>query len=267
MAKTIPKKRPAKATRRPTKYQKSFLTQAIARIDFAEPLGLSAKGPADNIVNSLKRQFPIPERRTGLLKHLTVHLKGEPEEKTTEIREWHYYSRSRHKKLVITDHCMFIEYSKYNRFKTLRDDFLGLANVLFDTYDEVQVKRLGLRYVDTIDLDEPNPTQWSKYLIPDLLTTFTLADEQKTVARTFHVLEILHDDESRIRFQYGMPNPDFPARIKRKVFVLDWDVYCTILLDKAELARFLVIFHERARDAFEQVITEALRDKMGAMYD
>jgi len=233
MAKKAPRKTD-KPRGMPRKYRKDFLKQVTARIDFAEPLGIPAKGPPDS---------------------------------ETEVREWHYYSKSRHKKLVVTDQSMLVEYTKYNTFKTLRDDFLKTSDALFDTFEDLQVKRLGLRYIYHIELDEPKATDWSKYLRPELLSTFKLADDQKTIARAFHVLEIVHDDESRIRFQYGMPNPDFPARIKRKIFTLDCDAYCTLLLDKQDVERFLDIFHTRARKAFEQVITAGLRSKMGVIYD
>jgi len=65
-------------------------------------------------------------------------MKGESEEVTKEIREWHYYSKSRHKKAVLADQAMFVIYEKYNTFKTLREDFIRIVNVLFDEYDDLQ---------------------------------------------------------------------------------------------------------------------------------
>lgn len=253
--------------KRPRKYRKDFLDQVIARIDFAEPLSLGPKGPSPDVVELLKKQFPVPELQTKYLKQVTLKLKGETEEATREIREWHYFSKSRHKKVVVSEGCMFVEYSKYNTYETLRKDFVGVSNALFEAYEDLQVKRLGLRYIDNIVLDEPSPTAWQEYLRADLLSIFNLLDNQQELTRAFHVLEVLHDDESRLRFQYGIPNPDFPARVKRKQFTLDWDAYCTLLLEKADIGRFLDIFHERARDAFESVITDKLRQVMGAVYD
>jgi uncharacterized protein (TIGR04255 family) len=218
-------------------------------------------------VDSVRRQFPIPELQTKYLKEVLLTLNAQPQETTREIREWHHFSKSRHKKAVITDHFALVEYKRYNTFRTLSQDFLGLANTLFQAFEDLQIKRLGLRYIDQIEIDERSPTEWSQYLRPELLSIFKLADDPHTITRAFHVLEILHDDESRVRFQYGMPNPDFPARIKRKHFTLDCDVYSTLLLDKSQLESSLSRFHERARDAFEQVITDRLRQKMGAVYD
>ena len=257
----------ATPTRKPRKYRNDFLKKVIARIDFAEPIELPKRGPPDPVVKEFKKRFPIAERKTRIRKQVTVHLSGEPEERQTEIREWHYYSKSRHKKLVLTNQAMLIEYTRYNTFQTLQQDFLSTSGKLFETFESLQVRRLGLRYIDHIELDEPNPTDWLPYLSQDLLSIFRLSKNRQAIARAFHVLELAYDDESRLCFQYGMPNPDFPARIKRKFFTLDWDLYCNLLLERQEVARFLVLFHDRARDAFEEMITDELRQKMGAVYE
>ena len=62
-----------------------------------------------------------------------------------------------------------------------------------------------------------------------------------------------------------MPNPDFPAVIKRKSFTLDYDAYCTQLLDKTDIPAFLDRFHDRINSSFEKVITDGLRKKMGVI--
>ncbi len=257
----------SRAKKKIRKYRKNFLSQVIARIDFADSLDLPSKGPEEDVRDFFKKNFPVAERKVNIHKQVTFHLDGEPEEKKSEVREWHFFSKSRHKKLVLSDRFMLVEYSKYNTFDTLKTDFLSASNLLFDTYDNLQVERFGLRYVDKIELDEEDQTDWKKYLSSNLLSIFKLADEEEKIARAFHLLEILHDDESRLRFQYGMPNPDFPSRIKRKLFVLDWDLYCTLILDKPDVEKFLDIFHSRAKSAFEEVITDDLRNEMGVIYE
>ena len=124
-------------------------------------------------------------------------------------------------------------------------------------------ERLGLRYIDEIALDEPKPMAWGKYLIPELLASFSLADKLDTVSRAFHVVEFSYPDETKMRFQYGMPNPDYPAPIKQKLFVLDYDTYCQFVIPTEDIPELLDRFHMRAHSAFEQVITDSLRRKLG----
>ncbi|MCC9607341.1 TIGR04255 family protein [Blastopirellula sp. JC732] len=259
-------KTPAHNTKTVLKYKKDYLVKVIARIDFAEPLGLQKEGPTRDVVATFKKKFPIPELKISTQKEIGVGLNQEILEKTSEIREWEFSSKSRHQKIAISEKSFVFSCKKYNKYSSLRADFLKMADAIFAAYPEAKVKRLGLRYVDHIDLDEPHPTKWEKYLHKDLLTIFNLADEPRLISRAFHVLEIQHDDETRLRFQYGMANPDFPARIKRKVFVLDIDVFSTLLLEPNEIPAHLDLFHHRTKAAFEQVITDELRKKMEVVY-
>jgi len=245
------------------KYRKDCLAQVIARIDFASPLPLTKKGPSAGVVTALKKDFPIPELEVKQLKEISVALDANPKQTIREIREWNYHSKSRNKKAVITADCMILEYTKYEGFNVLRSDFLKIVNALFAAFNDLQVRRLGLRYIDKILLKEPKPTVWGHYLDKNLLASFNLVDDRRTIVRVFHVLEQKFDDESRMRFQFGMPNPDYPAAVHRKEFVLDTDAFCDLLLGRDEVENFLDIFHTRCIERFEQLISDPLRKKMG----
>jgi uncharacterized protein (TIGR04255 family) len=249
------------------KYEKDYLAQVIARIDFAEPLRIPKKGPPRPVVACLKKWFPVPELQVKQLKEVFITLGSEPKETTKEIREWNYHSTSRDKRAVITTTCMLIEYKKYSMFEALREEFLSITDALYARFKDLQVKRLGLRYIDRIELDQPKPTEWSRYLNKNLLSSFKLVPDPTTLIRAFHVVEQKFDDESRLRFQYGMPNPDYPAPIHRKQFVLDTDAYCVLPLTKDEVVQFLDKFHARCVQRFELAITHTLRKQMGPKHD
>jgi uncharacterized protein (TIGR04255 family) len=244
------------------KYDHDFLAQVIARIDFAEPLAIAKKGPPDKVIASLKKEFPIAELSVKQLKEVALSLSGGPRATTREIREWNYHSKSRNKRAVISSECMFVEFTKYTMFEDLSRDFLGIVDALCTAFKDLQVKRLGLRYVDKIKLDEPNPTKWDDYIDTSLLSTLRFVTDPGTLVRAVNVLEQKFDDESRLRFQFGMPNPDYPALIHQKLFVLDTDASCTLLLSREEIRQFLDTFHERCTDCFERSITSKLRKKM-----
>jgi uncharacterized protein (TIGR04255 family) len=59
-----------------------------------------------------------------------------------------------------------------------------------------------------------------------------------------------------------MPNPDYPARIRQKVFVLDLDAYTHSLVYITDVGRLLDDFHAAVQRYFEQSITENLRRLM-----
>lgn len=247
------------------KYWKTYLTQVIARIDFAEPLPLPKKGPSERIIRALKKEFPLPELKVTQTKEVEIRLTGQPQQTFKETKEWNYHGKKRNKRVVITSDCLIVEYVKYNTFEVLHDDFITAVDALFADFKDLQVRRLGLRYINKIDLNtESNLTEWDKYLNKNLLASLQLVEDPSTLVRALHVLEQKFDDESRLRFQFGMPNPDYPASVHRKVFLLDTDAFRDLLMTQDEIKEHIVTFHDRCNERFEGVITEQLRDKMKA---
>lgn len=242
------------------KYKKDFLKQVIIRIDFDTPLPIAADGPAKGIYAAVKERFPITEEKKVIGKELLIGPKV-TKERSIETKEWHYHGKYREKHLTVTPNAMFIEYKKYEYYEMLRDDFLSVSNALFDAYPKLQVKRLGLRYIDNIEITEGTPMEWDKYLKPELNSSFALADNKETISRAFHVLEFNYG-EDLLRFQFGMFNPDFPAPIKKKIYTLDFDMYVTKLLDKTDIEQTIDRFHEKLSLSFEEVITDELRKIM-----
>ncbi len=94
-----------------------------------------------------------------------------------------------------------------------------------------------------------------------LLSIFNVADDKTKIARAFNNLTLNYDN-FKLRFQYGMWNSDFPATIRKKVFILDYDAYDESLWSKDEIIKFLPIFHDKIEQLFEMSIKQALRDKM-----
>jgi uncharacterized protein (TIGR04255 family) len=165
------------------------------------------------------------------------------------------------KTLTINQIAIFVSYKKYNAFEDLKQDFLQTLLALFGSFPDVQVSRLGLRYINNIMLDNGTPFSWEDYLNENMLSIFKLAPDQKTLTRALSILEFNFNDFN-VRYQFGMPNPDYPAQIKRKFFVIDLDAYYQGLLERDEVEANLTRFHDKIQTLFEQSITDKLRGLM-----
>jgi uncharacterized protein (TIGR04255 family) len=86
-------------------------------------------------------------------------------------------------------------------------------------------------------------------------------DEIKSLARLFHV-SVINFEESSLKFQFGLFNPDFPAPIKQKSFILDYDAAYFGLLDNSDVSASLDLFHNKIEEYFEKSITDGLRKKL-----
>jgi len=134
----------------------------------------------------------------------------------------------------------------------LNEVFNKVISVLFKISD-IQITRLGLRYINSIEFTDfaSGPTEWEGYLNPDIIAIFKIANTEEQISRAFQNLELILP-EMMIRFQYGMHNPDYPAPIKRKLFILDYDGYCESLQGEKELKDNLAKINAELIDLFKR---------------
>ncbi len=246
------------------KYKRNYLTQVIVRLDFLSPLSLVQESLPKKIAEVSSRFFPIPEPKDVLRLELQMppdskDMRG----KEINTKEWNFFDKNREKRLVITPEFMFVEFLSYNSYKDLSEHFFAISNCLFETFSEMQVKRFGLRYINNIEMSGSNVFNWSTYLNRNLLCIFNILSDNSRVTRAFHNFE-QNIGDFVLRFQYGMSNPDYPALIKRKIFVLDYDAYTSSLLTKEEIIQTLPLLHDEIENLFEKSITDNLRKKMNA---
>ncbi len=248
-------------------YPKNFLNQVIIRIDFSNPIEeLRSEIPKKLNTKALKF-FPILEPRDAYLGHLSLEITAKdsedvPQFEKKKMKDWIYFGKDREKELHINVDALFIVYTKYESYKQLHDDFIAISEPLFSEFETFGIKRIGLRYINIISLSEANPTNWKKYLNKNLLCTFNLCDNQKIISRAFHVLELKIED-IQLRFQYGMHNRDYPAIIRKKEFVLDFDAYFEGLIQNpSEINSYLEKCRKPIKKLFEGCILDPLRDRM-----
>lgn len=245
------------------KYKKNFLTNVIVRVDFPNPLKTDSLPP--DITKVILKSFPISEPKK--LFQMVGSFKVEPKKKFEvetgeETTEWNYYGVNREKRLIIQKDSLSISYMKsYRGYEDLKSEFLGIIDKLFEVFTDIQVNRLGLRYINEINLDETDPFNWEKYLNSNLFSNFNITENKDTIARGLNNL-VLNYGNMILNFHYGMHNPDFPAPIRKKIFVLDYDAYYTGLQDLKDIESNLFTFHEEIEKLFEENITDGLREVM-----
>lgn len=258
---------PARAPKKPNdqeilarSYRKPFLDKVIIRADFAAPIVIEPAKFPKKLRALILKSFPILEVQKKVEKEIVAD--AESVKTSTQVFPFYVFSDKKRKNQVVLAHDnLALTYEIYQGYTNLKKQFFQTLDALLEEYPETQFKRLGLRYVDKIQFDEPNPTDWSDYLDKRLLCNFSIATEVKTISRAFQILDFNYGDY-KMRFQYGMLNPDFPSPIKQKIFTLDYDSYIEELIERSELERTLDRFHTKLKLSFEEIITDKLRKKM-----
>lgn len=240
------------------KYANHFLSNVIVRVDFPNNLSIDDKLPPE-VIKSILKSFPKSEPKKLLGKEFKIKSENSMTFETNELRrtEWNFFGKNREKLLVLAPNALVITYKEYSSFEVLKDEFIDIINKIFENFKDVQVNRIGLRFINEIELNKPN-LEWALYVEEKLLSIFDIYADKSKIARGFSNLVINYGD-MMLSFNYGMHNPDMPAPIKRQIFILDYDAYYEGFLELNDLETNLVKFHNEIEKMFETNIKPDLR--------
>lgn len=242
-------------------YAKNYLTEVIARIDLVSPIIQLKDQLPKEISTKALRHFPIDEPSRVSTQNVVLQLNNVTSNRE-DYTEWNFYGWNRKNRLTIIPDAVFVSVSEYERYETLREQIVEIEEAFFKQYLDAQPKRLGLRFINQLEFPISNNLGWSKYVNSDLLGLFRFSDSQDSKpVRIFHNYETRENDFN-LRFQFGVHNPDYPAPIRRNVFVLDYDAYFQGLIEPVDIPLMLDRFHSKIQNFFEVSITDALREKM-----
>jgi uncharacterized protein (TIGR04255 family) len=246
-------------------YEKSFLKQVISRIDFISPLPGLEKTLPPKLTKVLSDHFPIIEPTETLTHQIEFNLVGAGgvQQRQTPLRIWNFYGKDREKQLSLGSQYVFVSYTQYSTYEHLKKEFSSVVAALDDAFRETRAGRFGLRYINNIEIEGASPIEgWEEYITPVLITPPQFFAGQQ-LTRLLHVAELKCGDLA-LRFQFGLPNPDYPSPIKRPSFILDLDAYLQAAHDLGESLQYMEQAHDCIQRLFEKSITDKLRERMHA---
>ena len=191
----------------------------------------------------------------------------EIEAKTTEIPKWAFFNKTKTRIISFEFDNIIVEFKEYTHF----EDFLKIIDMvtksLFELFPSIVSTRLGVRYINRINLEEKHPFEWDNLLNKSLLDSMNFISDKEDISRHTTLIESIIED-NRLRFEYGMANSPYPSPIIRKEFVLDYDCFTFESLEKTEeILGKVKEFNEVISNMFEKSIEEGLRKIMGAVED
>jgi uncharacterized protein (TIGR04255 family) len=241
-------------------YEKTFLKEVVVRVDFVSPLtGIANTLPKDVSTAALSG-FPIDEPKPAFTQAVSIS-KDDVSTTRQDFTEWNFHGLHRDKRLVISPLFVLMVHNRYERFEFFRDEFCQVIDSLFNSLPNAQASRIGLRFINQIDVSAADPLKWRRYVSSELLGVLNYRVPGAKPSRLFSSLEFAFDTFS-LRFQYGIHNPDYPAPITQRQFTLDFDAYYRGLVDPHDIRTNLDTFHSQIQRLFERSITQKLRGLM-----
>lgn len=240
-------------------YKKNFITEAICKIDFLNSIEALNDNLPKEFSDAVKVYFPIAELR--IVTNNNVVISGNDVKNIQEnIKEWNFWNKDRTRRVALTKTSLSLAQMKYTTFAEFKNEFLTAFNSLCCIYKDLIINRFGVRYINNIRVLESDPLNWDDYIAPQLIASISIPKDKDKISRSFHNLEMNYDTYN-LRFNYGIHNPDYPAIIKQKVFILDIDVYQAGIQTKEDVFENLPIFQSKIQEFFETSITEKFREK------
>ena len=242
-------------------YTKPFLKEVILRLDFGTRVEAFIRALPQKVATAALQRFPLSEPQKAQMQEITFSPTT-VQTKTEDSMQWAYHGRNREKTLTITPEMLLITNRKYTSFEEFNGDFVHVLSSLFEAQEDLSVARIGLRYVNILDIPEGDPLAWSEYINENMLGIIDMHKDAQSLSRAFHIVEFNYDGQ-QVKFQFGIANPDHPAPIKRKQFVLDIDSFFIGALTKEEVTRCVNTAHDKIQALFEESISGKTRSLMG----
>lgn len=242
-------------------YKNNYLSDVIVRMDFANPLSsLLTPVLPDPIKDSIRAIFKIYEPGKEVVQ--TVEVQNETVKTSmNEIHQWIFHSEDRSKTIIISQNYLTIQYKKYRSFNEFREDISSPLNELIKLERNIPINRTGLRFINIFDTIK-SYEDINNYFSPMIANTFNALIDRDFCSRNFLISEFLYDD-IKIKMQSGIYNPDYPAPIRKKDFIIDLDGYIdTPHMLTGSVEQLLIPIHEKIQHIFENSITDILRDRL-----
>jgi uncharacterized protein (TIGR04255 family) len=243
------------------KYRKNYLTQVVYQITFDGRDALNARllkkysdslGPDYAGLAKITRQAAV------------FQTSGNTGISAEDIVIWQIASRDGDHTVEITRNSFDISFTKYILYRDFAPIITNAQNKFRELVPDLQrINRLGLRYVNQINLDTGN-LRWEEYIDSSIAGFLSFTDTSK-IRRSMHNIVLAEDDETMLNINYGIFNRRFPEPITENEFILDLDAYTPAAVDIEDTLRLLKKFNTTNAIYFENSVTDKLRAVMGVI--
>lgn len=245
------------------KYKNNMLTEVIFRIDFANPIIEIQNAVNSNLSRKILESFPIQERTNS--QELVIG-QGNTFQNMSVVTEWKYYGKNRERTLILTKDCLIITLKEYTGFDEFGTFIKEVSRTLFKEYETVQLRRIGMRYINTFGINEGELFDWKDYINQKLISFFDFYQSKSNYSRLIGNIEF-NGNDFNTKMQYGMVNPNYPTVIKQKTFIIDFDCYSDFFMDTyTEVEEFAIKAHDKIVELFEKSIEQKMRDLLNDLH-
>ena len=244
-------------------YPKNHLQEVVARIDFSSPIkALDEAVLPDKVQKILKQRYPIFESSKGRSQNIIFDENG-VQTTSQDFQQWIYHGENREKTITVTQDFITVSIRQYKSYDEFKLDVIDPIAEISKIEGNVFINRTGLRYVNVFPNITNTYDEVSEKFHPMISSPFKNIIDADGLSRILNISEYI-TDEVKCRIQSGIFNPDYPAKIKNREFVLDVDAFIDTPHSFTNINELFDSLHNVIQSKFEQCITDKLRDELNA---
>lgn len=244
-------------------YKKNHLQEVVARIDFSSPIkALNDAVLPEKVIKALKSRYPIFESSKGRTQNIVVSEQG-VETIIQEFQQWIYHGENREKTITVTHDFITVSIREYKSYEEFKLDVIEPIEEISKIEENISINRTGLRYINVFPNISNTFGEVAEKFHPMIALPFNNIIDENNLSRIINISEYI-EDEVKCRVQSGMFNPDYPAKIKNKEFVLDMDAFIDTPHPFSNINQLFDNLHKSIQNKFEQCITDNLRGELNA---
>jgi len=239
-------------------YKKNYLTDVVVKINFPIILELS-EGQPTAFQKEIQVDYPILEPLQEI--EFKIENKGLSVLQHKSNRTlWRFRNRENTEYIELDYGSLAYIVKKYTDYTTFKRKAESIFNQFFKIYSNILITRLGLRYINKLDLGGTDYFNWSDYLNVNLIKKIDFYSDKTKIKRLITISELAPDEETVLNFKYGIFNSTYPSPVVKKEFILDYDCYTLIQFEKENIIAKIDTYHRYIKENFETSITTALRE-------
>ncbi|WP_316367690.1 TIGR04255 family protein [Candidatus Thiodiazotropha sp. CDECU1] len=234
-------------TEQSVRYNINFIQTAVCELKFPVLLELEEKPPTE-FQGALRKDFPIFKKS----KTVSIHVGG-----STDL-PLSYAFESRDKKWVVAlkPDSLVIETTSYTEFADFRTKIDRILHLIGGMLDTEFFTRVGLRYINVIDLEDGEVDGW----VNEKLIAPLIGGELGTLTKYVSEIHGAFSD-GRYSFRHGLDSDQLDASKIR--YILDFDYYDEGI-DYNDALELLTKFNAQNFSFFKWALGEKALHKLGA---
>jgi uncharacterized protein (TIGR04255 family) len=248
------------------RYKNNFLDTVIVEIRY-EDVSLA---PLDKFKTELNELYPIQKQENAFEGVINFDAeKGVVEQSRSDKVIWSLMPQDNSNKIIrISKNALSVEYNNrsYTNSEELVEDVDKIIEKFIDEFKVSIINRVGLRYANRIPISFNDEKEKIDNLITDeLIASYRFAGQtaESTIARSM-TQQMLKFEDCDMTFIHGVWNNDFPNRIVKEDFILDFDCFTQLPVATSEIniMSTLTSFNGYIEGLFERSIKQKVRDWM-----